>query len=183
MEDGSLFRLKLKFMKKIFLLLFIGFAFSGCEKDDICDPNTPTTPRLILEFYDDANPTVLKNVVNLKITSVNELNVEVGDTLLFNGVSKVQLPLKTAEDLTKYTFTLNSLDAANDNIDFFEVNYTREDVYVSRACGYKTIFNLIDTNPILYTEPSTPDGLWIKGINIETNAIENENETHVKIYF
>ena len=48
-------------MKKIisFLLLF-AFGLSGCEKDDICDANTPTTPRLIISFYDYNNPTVKK---------------------------------------------------------------------------------------------------------------------------
>ncbi|GEC77150.1 hypothetical protein FAQ01_00200 [Flavobacterium aquatile] len=180
MEDGSLFRLKLKIMKKIFLLLFIGFAFSGCEKDDICDPNTPTTPRLIIEFYDDANPTVLKNVVNLKANAEGET-----DTLnVFNGVSKIALPLKTGTTdlVTKYSFVLNS-GGTTENKDFFEINYTGKNVYVSRACGYKNVFTLRDTNPIIDSDNTIPDGKWIKGINIETNAIENENETHVKIYF
>lgn len=178
-------------MKKIFLLLFIGFAFSGCEKDDICDPNTPTTPRLIIEFYDDANPTVKKNVVNLRVTEVitnksvvfNESLIETNEARYLLNASKLSLPMKTGEDIVKYSFALNYGATPGENVDFFEVNYNRENVYVSRACGYKTVFNLIDTNPILNTDASTPDGLWIKGINIETNDIENENETHVKIYF
>ena len=36
-------------MKKIILLLFvIALSFSGCEKDDICDADTVTTPRLVI---------------------------------------------------------------------------------------------------------------------------------------
>ena len=52
-------------MKKIYLLFLIAITFSSCEKDDICDANTPTTPRLIIDFYDATNPTALKNVINL----------------------------------------------------------------------------------------------------------------------
>ena len=36
-------------MKKILLLLAF-IALSSCEKDDICDATTITTPRLIIEF-------------------------------------------------------------------------------------------------------------------------------------
>jgi len=49
-------------MKKIFLLLFV-FSLLGCEKDDICESTTPTTPRLVIEFYDfNASTATLKNV-------------------------------------------------------------------------------------------------------------------------
>jgi Family of unknown function (DUF6452) len=99
------------------------------------------------------------------------------------NASKLSLPLKTGADVVKYTFALNYGAVPGENVDFFEVNYTRENVYVSRACGYKTVFALSDVNPIIYSDNTIPDGSWIKDINIETNAIENENETHVKIYF
>jgi hypothetical protein len=50
-------------MKKILLLLFVAFFFSSCEKDDICSEDN--TPRLIIEFYDIANPANTKNVSSL----------------------------------------------------------------------------------------------------------------------
>ena len=70
-------------MRKLFLIvLAIAFSFTGCEKDDICDANTPTTPRLIVTFYDFANPTVLKKVTDLKVTGTNEsLALEVFDAV------------------------------------------------------------------------------------------------------
>lgn len=153
---------------------------SGCEKDDICDPTTSTTPRLIIEFYNAANPTVLRNVVNLKVIAVGQT-----DTLdNFNAKSKIELPLKTTEDVTKYNFIYNSLDSVNKNEDFFEINYSRENVYVSRACGFKTVFTLNDTDPIVVTDDAAlPDGNWIQNVTVQTNLIENENITHVKIYF
>mgnify|MGYP006353373257 FL=1 len=44
--------------KTILLLLAVAFTFSSCEKDDICDANTPTTPRLVIGFYDFLNPAI-----------------------------------------------------------------------------------------------------------------------------
>lgn len=38
-------------MKKIlYFLLVFTFGLSSCEKDDICDANTPTTPRMLISF-------------------------------------------------------------------------------------------------------------------------------------
>ena len=69
-------------MKKIVFItlsLFLAVSFWNCEKDDICAEGTPVTPRLIIEFYDATNPTVLKNVTNLR---VEEFGTDVG--VVFN---------------------------------------------------------------------------------------------------
>lgn len=164
-------------MKKIFALLLLAISFSGCEKDDICIDET--TPRLILEFYDISNPTVLKNVTSLKVTGEGEaLPLKV-----FTGVSVVELPLKTTEDLTKYSLIINSTSTTSINEDKLEFNYIRDNVYVSRACGFKTIFELNTANGVVQTEPATPDLPWIQDIIIQTTNIETEDEVHIKIYF
>jgi len=80
-------------MKKLFkitLLLIFTSSFSSCEKNDICAEETPTTPRLIIEFYDSINTSVLKNVANLKATGNGA-----STSLEFNGVNTIRLPLKT----------------------------------------------------------------------------------------
>jgi hypothetical protein len=164
-------------MKKILLLLVIALTFSDCEKDDICTEET--TPRLILEFYDISNPGTTKNVVNLKITGVGVTNA-LGT---YNGVSKIELPLNTAEDTTKYSLILDSNDTTNNNEDFLEFDYTRQQAYVSRACGYRTTFTLNDPTGVLLTDSVTPDSIWIQNINVQTTSITTENETHIKIYF
>ncbi len=166
-------------MKKISLILLVlSVTFSSCEKDDICDAATATTPKLIIEFYDVLNPTVLKNVTNLAVKEIGSTSV-----LSFASESKIQLPLKTNEDITKYSLILNSTDVTIDNEDFLQFNYTRQNIFVSRACGYKTIFTLDPTTPYIKTETSTPDGYWIQNITVETSNITTENETHIKIYF
>ena len=166
-------------MKKILLVLFVfSVTLSSCEKDDICDATTATTPKVIIEFYDILHPTVLKNVTNLAVKEVGSTNV-----LPFTDKSKIELPLKTNEDLTKYSLILNSTDVITANEDFLQFNYTRQNIFVSRACGYKTIFTLDPTTPYIKTETSTPDGYWIQNITVETSNITTENETHIKIYF
>ena len=164
-------------------MLLIVFSFLGCEKDDICDKTTSTTPRIILEFYDNAQQTTLKNVSNLKV-----IGVGLSDSLkVFNAESKIQLPLKiTNEDneITSFRLILNSTIPASLNEDIITFNYTKNTIYVSRACGYKTTFNLLsDASGFIREDTTTPDGEWIKGFTIVTRQINNENETHIKIFF
>jgi hypothetical protein len=167
-------------MKKIFLLLFV-FLLVGCEKDDICDANTPTTPRLVIEFYDfNASTETLKNVTNLGVIAPSFI-----EGIGFNGVNKIQVPLKTTEDTTTLRFIQNGSDTnlTNDNEDILKFNYSRNEVYISRACGFKTLFTLNTTSPIVPTEPFSSASSWIKNIVIVKANLENENEVHIKIFF
>jgi hypothetical protein len=157
--------------------MLIGFFFSSCEKDDICDTATPTTPKVVIEFYNALATTTTKNVTNLKITATGFTS-----ELKYNGVSKITVPLKTFADVAALNFNLNgSADpTSDDNSDEIVFNYTRRTVYVSRACGYKTLYTLNTTNPVTVTPDANN---WIQSITVSQPNIENENETHVKIYF
>jgi hypothetical protein len=167
-------------MKKLQFLFIclLTVTFSSCEKDDICDANTATTPKLIIEFYDILNTTVKKNVTNLAVKEINTTT-----SLVFNETSKIKIPLKTNVDLTKFSFILNSTDTTIDNEDFLQFNYSRQNLFVSRACGFKTNFTLNPTTPFIKTETSIPDGYWIQNVVIATSNITTENEIHIKIYF
>ena len=171
--------------KTLLLLLFCAFTFSSCEKDDICDANTPTTPRLVIEFYDFLNPSVLKNVSNLKVVGEG-----MPDGILFNGSqttsgNTISIPLKTVGTTTTYRLTLNSGNSNPVLIDedIIKFDYTTQELFVSRACGYKTIFTLDPTNPYTHTDATAANQKWIKFISVEKSNIENENETHIKIFF
>jgi hypothetical protein len=167
-------------MKKLIIvsiLLITAFTLWNCEKDDICEAATPTTPRMIVEFYDNNNSTLPKSVTNLGVIADSQTT-----GLLFNDVSKIQVPLKTIDDISKFSFIF---DATNTNVtlqneDKLVINYTRKDTYISRACGYKTLFTLNNPNGIVLT-PDTNN--WIKQITIQQYNIVNENEVHVKIFF
>lgn len=180
-------------MKKIIsLLLLFTFGLSSCEKDDICDANTPTTPRLVITFYDIANPTKTKNVSNLMVIGdkmkegiVFNESLPVTDTTRYvtNG-STVMLPLKVNDSTTTYKLVYNSLNTnpAAINTDVLKFNYTTQNVYVSRACGFKTIFQLRNIAPFVHTDPNG-DTFWMTEVDLENPNIESENETHIKVYF
>ncbi|WP_432221743.1 DUF6452 family protein [Flavobacterium sp. TMP13] len=177
--------------KTVIFLLMVAFSFSGCEKDDICDADTPTTPRLVISFFDSNTPELAKKVTDLKV-----IGDGMEDGIIFNenaiGEAKfrtsgtsISIPLKTIEDSCSYTFILNdgSTNATLTNQDKIEVFYTRNNVYVSRACGFKTIFQLDTQKPFLRTDGANADGFWMKSVRLENPNIEFENETHIKVYF
>ena len=182
-------------MKKIICLLFlIAFTLPGCEKDDICDPDTDTTPRLVIEFYNAANRLELKPVANMKVIADGEENGIVfnpaatdASRYLANNITKISVPLNTATDSVRYRLILNSGNVTFENTDTVEFFYQRNSVYVSRACGYSIFFDLNDTNgsPAYLLNDGLPDApeAWIKDIDVLNYNLTNENETHLKIYF
>ena len=168
-------------MKKIIFLLILSFSFSACEKDDICDANTTeTTPKLVIEFYDFINPTVPKSVSNLVIKTDA---VEKG--ISYSPGSKILVPLKITEDTITYKFIQNGATEAttDDNTDFITINYNRINTYVSRACGFKTTFELNAANGIVLSDIAPTATLWIRETQIKVFKIKNETEIHVKILF
>ncbi len=185
-------------MKKgLFLLVFVLLAngFSGCEKDDICDANSVTTPRLIISFYDFNNRSVAKNVSNLRVTAVGSENgiifnsTATNDSKYLTSDNEIAIPLNISGDVVDYDFVLNA--GANDATpltDQLQFNYTRSTFFVSRACGYSVFFKLNDNNSlpdafILNGIENVSEGNWIKDITVENYNLTSENETHLKIYF
>jgi Family of unknown function (DUF6452) len=178
-------------MKKIsaFIILLLLIIVASCEKDDICAEATPTTPKLILRFYDFASQDDTKRVPGLGITSLDENN----NLLVISGINgittdSISLPLRTDTDFTKFTFYKDYAvddngtsdfpddDIISGNPDIVNINYEREDVYVSRACGFKTNFNNI-------TVTVEDDGdNWIINSEIINSTVENETTAHVKIF-
>lgn len=76
-------------------------------------------------------------------------------------------------------FATNGNDTNDSNIDVIEVRYTPEFVYVSRACGFKSIFNFGNTGGVSID----PDGdNWIINTDIINQTIDNENAAQVIIF-
>ena len=67
------------------------------------------------------------------------------------------------------------------NSDIVEFNYATQDIYVSRACGFKTYYDL-STSEGIEINPGT-DLEWIKSSTIVKTKIESENDVHIKLFF
>lgn len=174
-------------MKKIIalLLLFLLIIIPSCEKDDICAETTPTTPKLILRFFDIASQDDTKDATGLRVTGLDQNNEEVEiSNLNIVTTDSINLPLRTDANTTKFTFhkdyeaitnTEGDTISIEGNPDIVTINYEREDIYVSRACGFKTIFNIISFSV-------EDDGdKWILNSEIINSIVENEFTAHVKI--
>ena len=150
------------------ILLFLFFA--SCERDDICIE--PTTPKLIVVFHDKDNPENAKSVEDL-LVEIDSLGTYIPYGTA-NKTDSIAIPLRIDTDLTNYRFTKNYGDVANEISDDFTVNYQRELEFVSRSCGYKTVFNNVTISNLTNN--------WIDHINIEQQNILNEKETHLTVY-
>lgn len=177
-------------MKKIFSLTVIAFVasvpFWSCEKDDICAEGTPTTPSLVVEFFMDDNPNQNNSITGLKyfVEGMTET------ITIAERVTKIRVPLRVDATSTKwgfiYSYTPTGATQPVTNTDYLEFKYTTQQSYVSRACGFKTTFLLDEDttptpNPVLSDEAGST--FWIVDTSIEKYNIEDENETHINIYF
>ncbi|OIQ15379.1 MAG: hypothetical protein BM557_11465 [Flavobacterium sp. MedPE-SWcel] len=158
----------------------------SCEKDDICADGTPVTPSLIISMYNKDNQTEKKQGNIQYYMDVDGVVNEIGPTV----TDSLVVPLRTDAEVVKWGFTLITSAAGggtNENTDFLEFKYTHDEIYVSRACGYKSLFYLNEDttgglNPEL-TDNDPADNLWIEDVVVIRSNIEDENSAHVKIYF
>jgi hypothetical protein len=170
----------------------------SCERDDICVEGTITTPLLVIEFLDAeqfnlTGEDVAKNTSDLWVEAVNPNTEEInGVTVIVDpiqsspqAVSTISIPLRVSEDVTEYRFIKDyALDDDGNqlgNEDIMTFNYSREEIFLSRACGYVTNYILSGFDGAVVT--SDADN-WIPstGIRITETFIQNETVTHVKIY-
>ena len=177
-------------MKKtnlLFILLILIINYYSCERDDICPDSTPTTPRLIIDLIDPDNQDDSKNVFGLVVAGVDNEFI-LSD---YNNVSTrtISVPLKTDENTTQYILIKESFvndnatpddttdDFIDGNQDIITINYSREEVYVSRACGYKTIFK----NVTLTIEPDADNWMLSRQPATDNQSVEDETAAHYNI--
>lgn len=160
-------------MKKIiFTLLLVVLLFNGCTRDDICPENTATTPQLIIVFKDQENPNFRKVVENLKVVTDYDNSVLV---LPSTATDSISLPLSTTSDTTKYQFIKTRGDSIL-NIDKVKFIYSRKEMYVNRACGFRMEYEGLE--PILQTDPDN----WIKNIVILRDTVVDDKNAHLNFF-
>tara|TARA_B100000989_G_scaffold149434_1_gene111432 strand:+ start:203 stop:676 length:474 start_codon:yes stop_codon:yes gene_type:complete len=152
--------------KKYFLLMLI--LIIGCEPDDICIEGTTGTAELIIIFHDFDNPDSRKEIQNLNV--VGSINQNDYESLFFTTSDSITLPLRKFSSSTNYKFVLN--DDNNMIVDELAIFYTTNDIFINRACGFKTIFEELNVS---YSNN------WIKKIVILNNSISSNNNANIKI--
>jgi len=137
---------------------------SSCRKDDIC--TEPTTPKLQIGFYDFNQPEDKKVVEHLWVIALPQMDTFIND----ESKDSIALPLNVNENNTAFIF---QQDTNKDTIYF---NYSVENVFVSKACGYKAVFHN------LQADLQTDNDNWIKQIELLKNEIL-EDTMHIKILY
>ena len=161
--------IKKEFNLIIFSLIFFLF-YNSCEKDDICLSDTPRSPRLIVKMVDKDDPTLYKSANDLliKVVDNDSINIESRDSIILN--------LNPYKNYTQFEFILNQ-GSENENIDTLQINYSLNNIYIDRACGYKTSF-IFDSNALtLINEKNN----WIESYLILKDTIINEEQAHMAI--
>lgn len=171
-------------MKQLFFVITLLTVFIGCEKDDICTDSNADTAKLIIRFYDITSPETPKAVTNLLI-------VGDGNTLSYGLEStrdSIVIPLRILENNTTYkliqdyavddngTPTDTTDDIATGNEDEVVISYENNQIYISKACGFKNVFN-----DVTFGITNDTDN-WILNSTVENTIIENSNNAHVHIY-
>ena len=145
------------------LLGFILLINTSCEKDDFCLKN-PVTENLVIEFYDETNTETLKKVTELYVWAEGKDSIYVNQT-----INTITIPLNSLSTETVYNFSKENV------INQFTITYTPEEIYVSRSCGYKIIFNEVTFSS---------DNTWIKDFTPEETltTLENQDAAHVQVF-
>lgn len=149
----------------------------SCERDEICLEDI--TPKLVIRFYNANIPEEVKSVLNLKV-EIEGIDGEYTNETITVFTDSIAIPLVVTESKTRFILTLpgDESEGTKDNIDTISLVYTQQDVFISRACGYKTIFNNVKGSLV------TDDDNWIKAIEAQVDPLQiiDENAAHVKIF-
>ena len=156
-------------MKKYYLFLSLfTLLVSSCEKDDFCID--PTTPNMIIRFYNATNITQTKPVSDLSV------NPQGFDELYSNAnLDSIVISL----DVTSNQIIYNLISESN--LDVITINYDVEEVFVSRSCGFKAIFNNVSVTSDVSND-------WILGLTetldntITIPTIDDESTAHIQIF-
>lgn len=152
-------------MKKLLSLLFVIIAIYSCEKDDFCLEET--TPKLIIRFLDFTDQSSFKEIT-LESISADALGSYTGGNVT-SQTDSIAIPLNYLANQTTYF-----IKKENEATEELEISYARENVFLSRSCGFKTDFNNLNVNQLT--------NHWIQQIQIQNSSVNNEQDAHLYIF-
>ena len=152
-------------MRKIWFFFLFLFLNSSCEPDDVCSEANPSTPHLVFRLYDSSQPNEFKAIDTLRIMSLGDQA-----PLEFINTDSIVFPLQVNANKINADLTIS-----NGITDRIEIDYLMTDVYLNRACGFKSTFKILSVE---FDQPAN----WINSIEILTNEVIIDTLAHVKIY-
>ena len=152
-------------MRKIWFFFLFLFLNSSCEPDDVCSEANPSTPQLVFRLYDSSQPNEFKAIDTLRIMSLGDQA-----PIEFINTDSIVFPLQVNANKINADLTIS-----NGITDRIEIDYLTTDVYLNRACGFKSTFKILSVE---FDQPAN----WINSIEILTNEVIIDTLAHVKIY-
>lgn len=174
-------------MKKIISIIVFVLLTISCEKDDICTTPNADTAHLVIRFYDNSNQDTPKEVTDLLVIGILDNGDLISDGIVSTRDS-IAIPLRTIQNNTSFIlkkdYAINDSgtpnDTSDDTVEGIEdviiLNYENEELFISKACGFKNIFN----NVIFDFDTDGDD--WIIGANVVNTKIENQDNAHIHIF-
>lgn len=161
-----------------YLLTLVVFlcAMQACERDDLCATSIPKSPRLVLRFADAANPGQFLAPTGLKVIypEVND-SLPSGSGTFAQDSLGIPIPTGIGEINTLIILVENANDTLLRNADTLDLRYLANEVFVSKACGFKNDFILQSVSL------RADNNNWIQSISIINDTIQNEFQAAVRI--
>lgn len=151
-------------MKKLVWILAALLFWTACERDDLCleKPAVPLRAAFADDFTGDPKPVTLTVLYGQ-------------DTVLASQTSDtLDIPLPVDGNSVRYVWIKE--DASPPAADTVEIRYTLDKQFVSKACGWKTVYKDVD----MEVYPGAVS--WIKAWEILTAELTVDTIAHVKIY-
>ena len=154
------------------VLCMVLIIIYSCEKDDFCLIN-PVTSNLVIRLHDASNEDDTKTLDSLFVWAEGRDTIYDGTT----AIDSLAIPLNTLASNTVYH--LSQMEDGKELLETFTIEYTIEDVFVSRSCGFRVVFN--DVTITRNTTGNT--NTWISSFSPETlTTIDNQENAHIKIF-
>lgn len=119
-------------MKRTVFIFFLSLFFIACEEDDICLEGT--SPRLGIKF-ESTDTQTQDSVIIFRKGSDDVFSQVYADTV----TDSVYIALRL-DDITETQLILSTRTYDTSLYDTLTVSYTPETLFVSKACGYKTVY-------------------------------------------
>lgn len=163
-------------------LLMLLCVTTACEKNDLCGGVNVDTPQVNISLYNRLNNEERKTAQIINCYALDFVHQDTIPVIEFLNRSEFSLPLKVYEENTVWYVELKEW-VGNDTItraNILDFRYETSSEYVSKACGYRSVFERVrvtSTNDTIQQFPG-----WISTLDYTTEITTNDT-THVQIYF